>query len=40
MDLDSAFIELADIHVAGRPGAEENDVFELRTLLNQWRRHV
>ena len=27
--LDATLIQLADIHVAGRPGAEEDDVLEL-----------
>ena len=38
--LDAALIELTDIHVARRPGAEENDVLEFRALRHQRRRHV
>src|ERR1043166_9556759 len=33
VNFDAAFVELAHVHVAGGSRAEENDVFELRTLL-------
>ncbi len=38
--LDAAAFELADIHVARGPGAEEYDVLEFRALRHQLGRHV
>src|SRR5262249_61786126 len=39
MHLAAMVIQFADIHIACRPRAEKNYVFELRTLLHERARH-